>query len=462
MTENHRPGGVANLSRDELERLVAADDLDTVIVAFTDMQGRLMGKRIAARFSLDEVAEHGAECCNYLFAVDVEMTTVAGYAMSNWDTGYGDMVMLPDLTTLRLIPWLPGTALVLADLAWHDGSPVEPAPRRVLRRQLDRLSQRGLRAYVGTELEFMVFDDTYRHAWASGYRGLTPASDYNMDYAVLASTRIEPLLHDIRQHMEGAGLRWEASKGECNKGQQEIGFRYDEALVTCDNHSIYKNGAKEIADQHGKCLTFMAKYDEREGNSCHIHISLRATDGSAVFADEQQPLGMSQTFRSFVAGQLATLRELTMLYAPNINSYKRFADRSFAPTVVAWGLDNRTCALRIVGHGDNMRVELRVPGGDVNQYLAVAALIAGGLHGIEHGLQLPEPCSGNAYQTAGDVERLPGTLAEAAALFEASTVARQAFGENVVSHYVNNAHVEVAAFNAAVTDWERVRGFERF
>ena len=462
MTENHRPGGAANLSRDELERLVAAGDVDTVIVAFTDMQGRLMGKRIAARFFLDEVAEHGAECCNYLFAVDVEMTTVAGYAMSNWDTGYGDIVMLPDLTTLRLIPWLPGTALVLADLAWHDGSPVEPAPRRVLRRQLDRLSQRGLRAYVGTELEFMVFDDTYRDAWARGYRGLTPASDYNMDYAVLASTRIEPLLHDIRQHMEGAGLRWEASKGECNKGQQEIGFRYDEALVTCDNHSIYKNGAKEIADQHGKCLTFMAKYDEREGNSCHIHISLRATDGSAVFADEQQPLGMSQTFRSFVAGQLATLRELTMLYAPNINSYKRFADRSFAPTVVAWGLDNRTCALRVVGHGDNMRVELRVPGGDVNQYLAVAALIAGGLHGIEHGLQLPEPCPGNAYQTAGDVERLPGTLAEAAALFEASTVARQAFGENVVSHYVNNAHVEVAAFNAAVTDWERVRGFERF
>ncbi|HWF68381.1 MAG TPA: glutamine synthetase family protein [Mycobacterium sp.] len=450
------------MSRGELERLVAAGDVDTVIVAFTDMQGRLMGKRVAARFFLDEVAEHGAECCNYLFAVDVDMTTVAGYAMSNWDTGYGDMVLLPDPTTLRLVPWLPGTALVLADLAWHDGSPVEPAPRRVLRRQLDRLNQRGLRAYVGTELEFMVFDDTYRHGWANGYRGLTPASDYNMDYAVQASSRMEPLLRDIRQHMQGAGLRWEASKGECNKGQQEIGFRYDEALVTCDNHSIYKNGAKEIADQHGKSLTFMAKYDEREGNSCHIHLSLRATDGSAVFADAEQPVGMSQTFRSFVAGQLATLRELTMLYAPNINSYKRFADRSFAPTVVAWGLDNRTCALRIVGHGDNMRVECRVPGGDVNQYLAVAALIAGGLHGIEHNLQLPEPCVGNAYQAADDVERLPGTLGDAAALFEASTVARQAFGENVVSHYVNNAHVEVAAFNAAVTDWERVRGFERF
>jgi glutamine synthetase len=466
VTENHRSGGTdghAHLSLDELERLAAAGDIDTVIVGFTDMQGRLMGKRVSARFFVDEVAEHGAECCNYLFAVDVDMTTVDGYAIAGWHTGYGDMVMLPDPTTLRFVPWLPGTALVLADLAWHDGTPIEPAPRRVLRRQLDRLSQRGLRAFVATELEFMVFDDTYRQAWADGYRGLTPASDYNMDYAVQASSRMEPLLRDIRQHMQGAGLRWEASKGECNLGQQEIGFRYDEALVTCDNHSIYKNGAKEIADQHGKSLTFMAKYDEREGNSCHIHMSLRATDGSAAFADEDQPLGMSQTFRSFVAGQLATLPELTMFYAPNINSYKRFADRSFAPTVVAWGLDNRTCALRIVGHGDNIRVECRVPGGDVNQYLAVAALIAGGLHGIERDLPLPEPYAGNAYQTAQDkAERLPGTLDEAATLFEGSAVAREAFGKDVVSHYVNNARVEVAAFNKAVTDWERVRGFERF
>jgi glutamine synthetase len=463
VTDNDRPGGVVNLSRDELEQLVAAGDVETVIVAFTDMQGRLMGKRVSARIFVDEVAECGSECCSYLLAVDVDMNTVAGYAMSSWDTGYGDMVMTPDLTTLRLIPWLPGTALVVADLVWHDGSPVDLAPRRVLRCQLDRLSRHGLRAYVATELEFMVFDDTYRQAWASGYRGLTPASDYKMDYAVLASTRIEPLLRDIRRHMQGAGLRWEAAKGECNMGQQEIVFGYDEAMVTCDNHSIYKNGAKEIADQHGKCLTFMAKYDEREGNSCHIHMSLRAADGSAVLAAEDQPLGMSQMFRSFVAGQLATLQELTMFYAPNINSYKRFADRSFAPTVVAWGLDNRTCALRIVGRGRDMRVECRVPGGDVNQYLAVAALIAGGLHGIDRGLQLPQPCSGNAYQTAhdSDAKRLPGTLAEAATLFDGSAVARQAFGEEIVSHYVNNAQVEVAAFNAAVTDWERVRGFER-
>jgi glutamine synthetase len=453
-----------SLSRDELERLVAAGDIDTVIVAFSDMQARLMGKRVSARFFIDEVAESGAECCDYLFAVDVDMNTVAGYAMSGWNAGYGDMVMKPDLTTLRRAPWLPGTALVLADLVWHNGDPIEPAPRRVLRRQLDRLSERGLRAYVATELEFIVFDDTYREAWASGYRELTPASDYNLDYAVMASSRMEPLLRDIRQHMQGAGLRWEAVKGECNRGQQEIGFTYDEALVTCDNHGVYKNGAKEIADQHGKSLTFMAKYDEREGNSCHIHMSLRSAEGSPATADDDQPLGMSRMFRSFVAGQLATLRELTLLYAPNINSYKRFADRSFAPTVVAWGLDNRTCALRVVGHGDSLRVECRVPGGDVNQYLAVAALIAGGLHGVEHDLALPEPCSGNAYEMSEDseAERLPGTLAEAVTLFEASAVARGAFGDAVVSHYVNNARVEVAKFNAAVTDWERVRGFERF
>jgi glutamine synthetase len=447
------------VTENELEQLIAVGEVDTVVVAFTDMQGRLVGKRISARAFVEEVAERGSECCNYLLAVDVEMRTVAGYAISGWDTGYGDMVMMPDLTTIRLIPWLPGTALVLADLLWHDGSPVEPAPRRVLRRQLDRLRRNGFRAYVATELEFMVFDDSYRQAWAAGYRGLTPAGDYNMDYAVLASTRLEPLLRDIRQHMAGAGLRWEAAKGECNRGQQELVFGYDQALITCDNHSVYKNGAKEIADQHGKSLTFMAKYDEREGNSCHIHLSLRADDGAAVLADDDQPFGMSRLFCSFVAGQLATLPEMTLLYAPNVNSYKRFADRSFAPTVVAWGLDNRTCALRIVGRGENMRVECRVPGGDVNQYLATAALIAGGLHGIERGLQLPEPWRGDAYHS--DAERLPGTLAEAWPLFDASEAAREAFGDDVVSHYVNNARVEVAAFNAAVTDWERVRGFER-
>lgn len=466
MTEHASGRRRGLLTPGELARLMADGEIDTVIVAFADMQGRLTGKRVSARLFVDEVAAHGAECCNYLLAVDVEMNTVDGYSMSGWDTGYGDMVMRPDLGTLRLIPWLPGTALVMADLQWHGTSPgaetvpVRAAPRSILHAQLERLAQRGLACFVGTELEFMVFDDGYRDAWAAGYRGLRKSSDYNVDYAIHASTRLEPLLRDIRLGMDGAGMYCEGVKGECNLGQQEIAFRYDDAMVTCDNHTIYKNGAKEIADQHGNSLTFMAKFDEREGNSCHIHISLRGKDGSAVFADPEDPLGMSELFRSFLAGVQATLRELTLCYAPNINSYKRFAEGSFAPTAIAWGLDNRTCALRVVGHGHSMRMECRAPGGDVNQYLAVAALIAGGLHGIDHALQLPEPVPGNAYSVGG--ERLPTTLAEAAELFDGSAVARQAFGDDVVEHYLNNARVELAAFNAAVTDWERVRGFERF
>ena len=447
------------LTPGELDRLMAAGEIDTVIVAFADMQGRLTGKRVSARLFAEEVAAHGAECCNYLLAVDVEMNTVDGYAMSSWGSGYGDMVMAPDMSTLRLLPWLPGTALVMADLRWASGDPVVASPRAILQAQLDRLAGRGLVALVGTELEFIVFEDTYRDAWAAGYRGLSKASDYNVDYAIHASTRMEPLLRDIRLGMDGAGMYCEGVKGECNSGQQEIAFRYDDALVTCDNHTIYKNGAKEIADQHGKSLTFMAKFDEREGNSCHIHISLRGDDGSAVLADAGDPLGMSAMFRSFVAGQLATMRELTLFSAPNINSYKRFVEGSFAPTAIAWGLDNRTCAMRVVGSGHSMRVECRTPGGDVNQYLAVAALIAGGLHGIDQGLDLSEPCSGDAYSIGA--QRLPVTLAQAADLFEASVVAREAFGDEVVEHYLNNARIEIAAFNSVITDWERVRGFER-
>ncbi|MFV1361952.1 glutamine synthetase family protein [Mycolicibacterium elephantis] len=447
------------LSRADLEQLVAAGDIDTVIVGFCDMQGRLTGKRVSGRLFVEEVAEHGAECCNYLMAVDVDMNTVDGYSMSSWNTGYGDMVMKPDFSTLRRIPWLPGTALVIADLCWHDGGPVAAAPRSVLNRQIDRLAEQGLVPYAGTELEFMVFDDGFREAWAKGYRGLTPASDYNVDYAMVASTRMEPLLRDIRLGMTGAGMYCEGVKGECNRGQQEIAFRYDHARVTCDNHTIYRNGAKEIADQHGKSLTFMAKFDTREGNSCHVHISLRDTQGSPVFADPDDQLGMSPMFRSFIAGQLATMRELTLMFAPNINSYKRFVDGSFAPTAIAWGIDNRTCALRVVGQGHGMRTENRTPGGDVNQYLAVAALIAGGLYGMERELELPDPVQGNAY--ASSAERLPTTLAEAAELFGKSELARAAFGDDVVEHYLNNARVELEAFNSAVTDWERMRGFER-
>jgi len=448
-----------NLTLEELAPLVASREIDTVIIAFTDMQGRLVGKRTSARLFMEELATHGAECCNYLLAVDVEMNTVDGYTISSWEQGYGDMAMMPDLQSLRVIPWLPGTALVMADLTRLDETPVAPSPREILKKQIARLEAAGLVPYAATELEFIVFDDSYRDAWSRNYQKLTPASDYNIDYALLASTRMEPLLRDIRNGMDGAGMYCEGVKGECNFGQQEIGFRYAHALATCDNHSIYKNGAKEIADKHGKSLTFMAKYNEREGNSCHIHLSVRGTDGSPVMAGDGK-YGFSKLMEYWLAGLLATTRELSLFFAPNINSYKRYVEGSFAPTAIAWGLDNRTCALRVVGHGQSLRIENRIPGGDVNQYLAVAALIAGGLYGIENELELPDIFEGNAY--GSDAPTVPTTLRDAAELFAASSIATEAFGADVVAHYLNNAAIEQKAFDAAITDWEGVRGFERF
>ncbi|MFF7857544.1 glutamine synthetase family protein [Streptomyces sp. NPDC007904] len=448
------------LGVEELHALVAGGEIDTVVLAFPDMQGRLQGKRFAARFFLDEVLRHGTEGCNYLLAVDAEMNTVEGYAMSSWERGYGDFAMHPDLATLRRVPWNEGTAMVIADLAWDDGTPVAAAPRQILRRQLERLAGLGLTARAGTELEFIVFKDTYEQAWDAGYRGLTPANRYNIDYSILGTGRIEPLLRRIRNDMAGAGLTVESAKGECNPGQHEIVFRYDEALVTCDQHAVYKTGAKEIAAQEGVSITFMAKYNEREGNSCHIHLSLADADGTnAMAGSAQDPGGMSDVMRHFLAGQLAALREFSLLYAPHINSYKRFQPGSFAPTAVAWGPDNRTCALRVVGHGSSLRFENRLPGGDVNPYLAVAGMVAAGLHGVEQKLELPEPCSGNAY-TAG-FARVPTTLREAAELWEGSAIAEAAFGREVVAHYRNMARVEVDAFDAAVTDWELRRSFER-
>lgn len=448
------------LGVEELRALVASGEIDTVVLAFPDMQGRLQGKRFAARFFLDDVLRHGSEGCNYLLAVDADMNTVDGYAMSSWETGYGDFAMFPDLDTLRRLPWNAGTAMAVADLAWADGSPVAAAPRQILRRQLDRLAALGHTAQVGTELEFIVFRDTYEQAWDAGYRGLTPANQYNVDYSVLGTGRIEPLLRRIRNEMAGAGLTVESAKGECNPGQHEIAFRYDEALVTCDQHAVYKTGAKEIAAQEGFSLTFMAKYNEREGNSCHIHLSLADASGrSAMPESAEDPEGMSDVMRHFLAGQLVALREFSLLYAPHINSYKRFQPGSFAPTAVAWGRDNRTCALRVVGHGPSLRFENRLPGGDVNPHLAVAGMVAAGLHGIEQKLDLPDPCPGNAY--AADYEHVPTTLREAAELWETSALAKDAFGADVVAHYLNMARVEVDAFDAAVTDWELRRSFER-
>jgi glutamine synthetase len=437
----------------DLSKAVDREEIDTVLLALTDMQGRLQGKRFHARHFLDAIAEHGAEACNYLLAVDVEMATVDGYAMASWDRGYGDFEMRPDLDTLRAVPWQEGTALCLADLAWGDGTEVAASPRQVLRRQLARLSERGWSANAGTELEFQVFRTSYEDAWRSGYRDLDPANLYNVDYSLLGTARVEPLLRRIRNSMFAAGLQVEDSKGECNLGQHEINFRYQDALRTCDEHVIYKNGAKEMAAQDGMSITFMAKFDQREGNSCHIHISLADDNGANVFATDDA------LFDQFVAGLLATLRELTLFLAPNVNSYKRFAAGSFAPTAVAWGTDNRTCSLRVVGHGPGKRVECRAGGADLNPYLALAALIAGGLHGIDNALTLEPPCPGNAYES--DHPRLPSTLRDARDLFAGSGLAREAFGAEVVEHYLNNASVELETFDAAVTDWERVRGFER-
>jgi len=442
---------------EELKEAVALGTIDTVLLAMTDMQGRLQGKRLMATHFLDEVAEHGAESCNYLLAVDVDMRTVDGYAMSSWEGGYGDMVLLADLDTLRPVPWQEGTAVCLADVAWPDGSDVVASPRQILRRQLARLEERGWGANAGTELEFMVFLDTYEQAWHKGYRELTPANLYNVDYSLLGTARVEPLIRRIRNSMAAAGMVVEDSKGECNFGQHEINFHYADALRTADEHVIYKNGAKEIAAEDGVAITFMAKYDEREGSSCHIHFSLADLSTSPptpLFARDEA------MFHSFLAGQLACLREMTLLLAPHINSYKRYAATSFAPTTVAWGHDNRTCSLRVVGHGPSLRFENRVGGADLNPYLALSAIIASGLHGLDAGLELEPALEGNAY-TADEREHLPATLRDARELFASSVVAREAFGEDVVAHYLNAADVELASFQSAVTDWERVRGFER-
>lgn len=444
-----------HLELETLRNEVEAGRIDTVILAMTDMQGRLQGKRLTATHFLEEVAENNAEGCDYLLAVDVDMEPVEGYAMS-WERGYGDFVFKPDLDTLRLIPWQEGAALVTCDLLWEDGSPVAASPRQILRHQLERLTRRGLGAFAGTELEFLVFRDTYEAAWLKAYRDLEPANYYNVDYSILGTARIEPLLKRIRNSMTGAGLVVEDAKGECNFGQHEINIRFDQALETADGHSVYKNGAKEIASQMGYALTFMPKFNELEGNSCHVHLSLCDESGEPVFSGGH---GFSELFEHFLAGQLALLRELTLFFAPNINSYKRFAKGSFAPTAVAWARDNRTCPLRVVGHGSSLRVENRVPGGDVNPYLAISSMIAAGLYGIDNELPLEDELEGSAYEA--DKPQIPSNMYEARELFAGSEAAREAFGEEVVEHYLNMARVEIEAFESAVTDWERYRNFER-
>ena len=446
------------LSLEALKAMIAEGTIDTVVIAFTDMQGRLQGKRLHAAYFLDVVVDHGAEGCNYLLGVDVDMNTVDGYEMTSWDKGYGDMEFLLDYDTIRLLPHMPATALIQCDLVWEDHSPVTASPRHILRAQLERAESAGYVALAGTELEFILFDDPYEYGWSTGYRNLTPSNQYNVDYSIVGTSRVEPVLRDIRNSMHAAGMNVEGAKGECNLGQHEIGFLYDDALVTADNHSVYKTSAKEIAAQHGKSITFMAKYNEREGSSCHIHLSLRGADGSIVFWDAERGT-RTALYDRFVAGVLATMHDFTLFYAPNVNSYKRFAVGSFAPTTIGWGLDNRTCAVRLVGHGASARMENRLPGADVNPYLALAAMLAGGLYGIENDLELEPELIGNAYLS--DKPKVPHTLQAARDAFTSSKVARSVFGEDVVDHYTNMADVELTAFGAAVTDWELRRGFER-
>lgn len=450
------------LDLEALRRLVRDGQIDTVLVCFPDMQGRLMGKRVAAAYYLDQVHEE-THACNYLLTVDMEMEPVPGFKAASWETGYGDFVLKPDAATLRRIPWLEGTALVIADVCDHHGELLPHAPRSILKRQLTRLAERGWKAMKGSELEFYLFDETYKAAREKDYKKLEYAGWYISDYHMLQTTKEEPTIRAIRLGMEAAGIPVEVSKGEWGPGQEEINFRYTDALTMADNHSVYKNGAKEIAWARDKAITFMAKYKtDLAGSSCHIHSSLWQADGSAALFDGPGggPEGMPETFRRYIAGNLALAAEMTYFFAPFVNSYKRFQAGSFAPTKVAWSLDNRTAGFRVVGHGKGQRVECRIPGSDCNPYLAFAAMLAAGLHGIDNALELPPPFSGNAYQSK-EVPDVAHTLRDALTALEGSAVLREAFGDDVIEHYLHAGRWEQSEYDRKVTDWEVIRLFER-
>lgn len=455
---NAHPRSEKMLNVEQLRQAIREGSIDSVIVSFTDMQGRMQGKVVHGGFFLDSALEDGSEACNYLLAVDTEMRTVDGYAMTSWDKGYGDMVFDLDLDTIRRVPYLENTAMIQADLNYTTGERVAVSPRSLLHAQQEKAGKLGFHAVAGTELEFMIYNTSYEDAQNGHYLNLTPANLYNVDYSILGSMRVEPLLRDLRNSMFEAGMIVESAKGECNFGQHEIAFRYDDVITTADNHTFYKLSAKQMAAQRGQSITFMAKPNERDGSSCHIHMSLRGLDGSLAFWDAAKS-ERTALYDQFIAGVLATMREFTLFYAPNINSYKRFAKGSFAPTAVAWGMDNRSCAVRLVGQGRAARMENRLPGADANPYLALSAMLGGGLYGIKHKLELPPIVEGNAYDS--DAEHVPHTMAEARDLFANSAIAREVFGDEVVEHYTHYADVEIEQFNAAITDWEVRRGFER-
>ena len=431
----------------DIAALIDVGDIDTVLTVFPDLQGRLVGKRVTGHYFLDNVLEDGINACNYLLAVDVDMTPLSGYAFASWDEGYGDVKAVPDLSTLRPIPWLEKTALVVCDLVDEDtGAPIDVSPRQILKQQIERANSMGFTVNIGAELEFFLFKDSYDEAAARHYRDLTPHSAWIEDYHILQTTRDEYLIRQIRNAMDGAGVPVEFSKGEAGRGQHEINLVYADALEMADRHAIYKNGVKEIAALNNRSITFMAKWSMEEvGSSCHLHSSIEGGDATG----------------HWLGGLLAASRELSLCFAPYVNSYKRFQPGSWAPTTLVWGEDNRTCAFRVVGHGDARRVECRVPGADCNPYLAYAATIAAGLHGIEHKLEPGPAYRGNAYEAPTDVPRMPASLVDAIAAFDSSDIAAKAFGPEVHAHLSNTARQEWAASNQVVTDWELERGFER-
>ena len=448
--------------REQIDAGIADGSIDTVVIAFPDMQGRPVGKRVTSDFFKSHVAEHGIEVCEYLLAVDVDMNPLPGYRFANWDTGYGDVVCHPDFGTARRIPWLPGTAVVIADLVTTDGAPVDVSPRQMLRRQLERAAERGLRVCSATELEFFLFRDSYEEASEMEWRGLSPHTSTIEDYQLLQTSREEYILRRIRNEMLAADIPVEFSKGEAGRGQHEVNVTYDEALETADRHLVFKNGIKEIAAQEGRAATFMAKWTMADvGSSCHVHTSLwDATSGDPLMADPSHSSGLSTVGRRFLAGQLYAARELAWCAAPTLNSYRRYTPGSWAPTAAVWGEDNRTCGFRVVGHAAGRRVESRIPGADVNPYVVLAAAIAAGIYGIDHELELADPYPTNAYE-ATDVPRIPTTLVEAIDELRDSPVALEAFGPEVHHHLLNTAQQEWEASNRHVSDWELARYFER-
>jgi len=449
------------LDADSLKKLVNSGEIDTVLVVFPDMQGRIVGKRVTGHFFLDSIKDE-MHACDYLLAVDIGMEPVPGYKAASWEKGYGDFTVKCDMSTLRRIPWLEGTALVVGDVQDHHGADLAHAPRSILKRQLARARDMGFTANMASELEFYVFDDSFRDCHDKGYRDLKASGYYIEDYHILQTTKEEELVRAIRNGMDGAGIPVETSKGEWGPGQEEINFKYAEALVSADNHAIYKNGAKEIAWQQGKAITFMAKWNyELAGNSCHIHSSLwNAKTGKTAFHDPKREHSFSQTFRHYCAGLLAAAEEMTYFLAPYVNSYKRFQSGSFAPTHIAWSVDNRTSGFRVLGHGAGQRIECRIPGGDVNPHLAYAAILAAGLYGIENKLEPPRMLTGNVYESK-KARHIPKTLREALARLKKGKILRAAFGDEVIEHYLHTGEWEQAEYDRRVTDWEIKRGFEQ-